>query len=177
MSRARSTLYACLALLLAADAQRVIRLAPEAVGLFGGITLGVHELGHVLWSPFGEWWGVAGGSLTQLIAPLAACLVIRRQGDHLGAILPLFWFASSLGNLAAYIADARDMDLPLVSIGDGEDVVHDWNYLLEHAGALTRDAQFAAWCRMAGWLVIASAAVLFVREWRRQSQSARSPAA
>lgn len=172
MSRARSTLYAILAVLLAYDAQRVIRLAPEVVGLFGGMTLGVHELGHLLWSPLGEWFGIAGGSLTQLIAPLAACLVIRRQGDRLGAVLPLFWLASSLGNLAAYIADARDMDLPLVSIGDGEDVVHDWNYLLEHAGALTRDAQYAAWCRMIGWLVIVSAAVLFVREWRRQSSSA-----
>jgi hypothetical protein len=174
MSRSRAQAYAVLALLLAADAQRVIRLAPDAVGLFGGITLGVHELGHLLWSPFGPWWSVAGGSLTQLLAPIAAALVIRRQGDRLGAILPLFWLASSLGNLAAYIADARDMDLPLVSLGDGEDVVHDWNYLLEHAGALTRDAQYAAWCRMLGWLVIASAAVLFVREWRRGNYQPRS---
>lgn len=167
MSRARANLYAVLALCLAFDAQRVIRLAPEASGLFGGITLGVHELGHLLWSPLGEWFAVAGGSLTQLLAPLAACVVIRKQGDRLGSIIPLFWLASSLGNLAAYIADARDMDLPLVSLGDGEDVVHDWNYLLEHAGALTRDAQFAAWCRMSGWLVIAAAMVLFAREWRR----------
>lgn len=167
MSRARANLYAILALCLAFDAQRVIRHAPDVAGLFGSITLAIHELGHILWSPLGEWFAIAGGSISQLLAPLAAGLVIRRQGDRLGAILPLFWLASSLGNLASYIADARDMDLPLVSLGDGDDVVHDWNYLLEHAGALTRDAQYAAWCRMVGWLVIAAALVLFTREYRR----------
>ncbi len=167
MSRARANLYAILALCLAFDAQRVIRHAPDVAGLFGGITLAIHELGHILWSPLGEWFAIAGGSISQLLAPLAAGLVIRRQGDRLGAILPLFWLASSLGNLASYIADARDMDLPLVSLGDGDDVVHDWNYLLEHAGALIRDAQYAAWCRMVGWLVIAAALVLFTREYRR----------
>lgn len=176
MSRPRAIGYAVIALLLAFDAQRVIRLAPEASGLFGGITLGIHELGHVLWSPLGEWFAVAGGSLTQLLAPLAACLVIRRQGDTLGATIPLFWLASSLGNLAAYIADARAMELPLVSLGDGEEVIHDWNYLLEHAGALTRDAQYAAWCRVLGWLVILLAALLFVRQWPRTTASDDSAA-
>ncbi|MFN9201603.1 MAG: hypothetical protein ACK6DP_00850 [Gemmatimonas sp.] len=168
MSRARPTLYAGLALALAYDAQRVIRLAPEAAGLFGGITLAFHELGHVLWSPLGEWFAVAGGSLTQLVVPIAACLVLRRQKDELGAVMPLFWLASSLGNLAAYIADARTLDLPLVSIGDGEEVIHDWNYLLAHAGGLPRDAQMAAWCRMVAWLVLGAALVLFARQWRQE---------
>lgn len=170
MTRARPTLYAGLALALAYDAQRVIRMAPEAAGLFGGITLAFHELGHVLWSPLGEWFAVAGGSLTQLLVPIAAGLVLRRQGDALGAIMPLFWLASSLGNLAAYIADARTLDLPLVSIGDGEEIIHDWNYLLAHAGVLAREAQLAAWCRMTAWLVLGAALVLFARLWRQETR-------
>lgn len=161
-------LYAGLALLLGYDAQRVIRLAPEATGLFGGITLAFHELGHVLWSPLGEWFAIAGGSITQLMVPIAACMVLRRQGDNLGAIMPLFWLASSLGNLAAYVADARALDLPLVSIGDGEEVIHDWNYLLADAGWLSRDAQVAAWCRIAGWLVLGVALLLFIWQWKAQ---------
>lgn len=171
VTRARPMLYAGLALALAYDAQRVIRVAPEAAGLFGGITLAFHELGHVLWSPLGEWFAVAGGSVTQLLVPIAACLVLRRQGDALGAIIPLFWLASSLGNLAAYIADARTLELPLVSIGDGEEVIHDWNYLLAHAGLLTREAQMAAWCRMAAWLVLGTTMVLFARQWRQETRS------
>ncbi len=168
VTRARPTLYAGLALALVYDAQRVIRVAPEAAGLFGGITLAFHELGHVLWSPLGEWFAVAGGSVTQLLVPIAACLVLRRQGDVLGAIFPLFWLASSLGNVAAYIADARTLELPLVSIGDGAEVIHDWNYLLAHAGLLTGEAQMAAWCRLTAWLVLGAAVVLFAQRWRQE---------
>jgi hypothetical protein len=66
------------------------------------------------------------------------------------------------------VADARALDLPLVSIGDGEEVTHDWNYLLADAGWLSRDAQVAAWCRIAGWLVLGVALLLFIRQWKAQ---------
>ena len=164
-ARFRIVFVSLLALLLAVDAQRVIREAPDSAGLFGGITLGVHELGHVLWSPFGEFMAVAGGSLTQLLAPLAACLVLRRQDDRLGALIPLFWLASSLGNLSAYIRDARDMALDLVSPGDG-DIIHDWNYLLERLDLLPKDQALANACVMTAWLVLLLSALLFARRAR-----------
>lgn len=56
----------------------------ETWHVFGGLTLGVHELGHVLFSPFGEWLEVAGGSITQLAAPVAAAVVLARQADWFG---------------------------------------------------------------------------------------------
>ncbi|WP_411282033.1 hypothetical protein [Gemmatimonas sp.] len=147
----------------------MIREAPDSAGLFGGITLGVHELGHFLWSPFGEFMAVAGGSITQLIAPRAACLVLRRQDDRLGALVPLFWLSSSLGALAPYIADARDMALDLVSPGDG-DIIHDWNYLLERLELLPMDHALADACRATAWLVLLCASVLFMvrlrSEWK-----------
>jgi hypothetical protein len=164
-ARFRIVFVSLLALLLAFDAQRVIREAPDSAGLFGGITLGVHELGHVLWSPFGEFMAVAGGSLTQLLAPLAACLVLRRQDDRLGALIPLFWLASSLGNLSAYIRDARDMALDLVSPGDG-DIIHDWNYLLERLDLLPMDQALANACVRTAWLVLLLSALLFARRAR-----------
>jgi hypothetical protein len=172
-TRPRILLVSLLAVLLAIDAQRVIREAPDSVGLFGGITLGVHELGHVLWSPFGEFMAAAGGSLTQLLAPLAASLVLRRQEDRLGALIPLFWLASSLGQLAPYIGDARAMALDLVSPGDG-DIIHDWNYLLQRLDLLSLDATLATVCRVVAWLVLLLSALRFTMRastlWREAAR-------
>jgi hypothetical protein len=169
--RFRICLLSALALLLAFDAQRVIRGAPDLVGLFGGITLGVHELGHVIWSPFGEFMAALGGSLTQLLAPLAACLVLARQEDRLGRLVPLFWLSSSLGQLAPYIGDARAMELNLVSPGDG-DIIHDWNYLLSHLDMLPADRSLAMACVIGAWLVLILSVVQFAltarSEWVAQ---------
>ena len=42
--------------------------------IFAGITLGVHEAGHVVFAPFGELLAVAGGSIMQIAVPLiVAC--------------------------------------------------------------------------------------------------------
>jgi hypothetical protein len=50
------------------------------------------------------------------------------------------------------MADARAQELPLLTVGDSEDVVHDWFYLFSRAGVLEHDTQiaphFACW---AGW--------------------------
>ena len=171
--RLRIVLIALLALALAFDAQRVIREAPASAGLFGGITLGVHELGHFLWSPFGEFMAVLGGSLTQLLAPLAAVLVLARQQDRLGRLIPLFWLSSSLGTLAPYIGDARAMELDLVSPGDG-DIIHDWNYVLGQIDLLSMDTTLANGCRMIAWLVLLLSAAVFALRARAEWVDARA---
>ena len=121
---------------------------PEYWSIFMGLTLGLHELGHVLWSPFGEMLGIAGGSITQLLAPLVAAFLLWRQRDFFGVAVCGAWLSFSLANLATYIADAREGALPLVSLGDGEDVIHDWNWLLDAAGWLQHDASIARFTRL-----------------------------
>ncbi len=37
--------------------------------LLGGVDLAIHETGHLVFSPFGEFMGFAGGTLFQLIMP------------------------------------------------------------------------------------------------------------
>jgi hypothetical protein len=49
------------------------------------------------------------------------------------------------------MADARAQELPLLTVGDSEDVIHDWFYLFSHAGVLEHDTQIAALVRFAGW--------------------------
>jgi hypothetical protein len=126
---------------------------PEYSSIFSGITLAVHELGHVLFGFLGEWLSVAGGSITQLAAPLAVALILLRQRDYFGVAVGGAWLSMSLSNLAVYVADARAEELPLVSLGGG-DVVHDWNYLLGSVHLLPHDAQIAGMVRFAAFVLL-----------------------
>ena len=127
----------------------------EYTSVFSGITLAIHELGHVLFGFLGEWLAVAGGSLTQLAAPLAVALILLRQRDYFGVAVGGAWFSMSLANLAVYVADARAEELPLVSLGGG-DVVHDWNYLLGSVHLLRHDAEIAGMVRAVAAVVLAA---------------------
>jgi len=114
----------------------------EYGSIFSGITLAIHELGHVLFGFLGEWLGVAGGSITQLAAPLAVALIMLRQRDYFGVAFGGAWLSMSLSNLAVYVADARAEALPLYSLGGGEPI-HDWNYLLRSLHLLPKDTAIA----------------------------------
>ena len=131
--------------------------------IFGGITFGIHELGHVLFSWAGQWLMVAAGSLCQVAAPIAATCALLRQRDWFGGCVTVAWLAFSLWNLATYVGDARAQELPLLGLTD--DPEHDWAYLLssvslldaDHALAfLIRGAAFLSWAAslvVGGWLL------------------------
>ena len=120
----------------------------EYGSIFSGLTLAIHELGHVLFGFLGEWLGIAGGSITQLAAPAAVALMFLRQRDYFGVAVGGAWLSISLSNLAVYVADARAEALPLYSLGGG-DPVHDWNYLLGSLHLLPQDAAIAGAVRTA----------------------------
>ena len=126
---------------------------PMAWNWWAGITLAVHELGHVIFGPFGEVLAVAGGSITQLAAPIAAAWVLRRQGDWYGVAVGGTWLAYSLANLATYIGDARAQLLPLVGMTDNPE--HDWHFLLARFGWLGYDAALARLTQFAAAVVLA----------------------
>lgn len=131
--------------------------------IFGGITFGIHELGHVLFSWAGEFLAIAGGSLCQIGAPIAAGAALLKQRDWFGVVVALAWLAFSLFDMATYVGDARSQELPLLGLTD--DPEHDWAYLLgalhlleaDHALAfLVRALAFASWAAAiasGGWLL------------------------
>lgn len=111
-----------------------------------GINLVFHEAGHVLFSFFGRFWTILGGSLFQVLVPLLlmfAFLWSRR--DAFAASICLWWVGQSLMDLAPYIADARVMRLPLLGGGTGFDMpgAHDWNNLLRMTGRMGQEIQLA----------------------------------
>jgi len=143
----------------------------ERWNIFAGITLGIHEMGHVIFSPFGEWVMVAGGSVTQLAGPVIAALLLARQRDRYGVAVVGTWLAYSLTNLATYIGDATAQALPLVSLGDTAE--HDWNYLLGTADLLRFDTRIATLVRDLGALVLLASAIIAARDIARRLRMAR----
>lgn len=96
---------------------------------FAGLTLVVHEAGHVLFVMFGRTLMLLGGSLMQLFVPtFVAAYLLLRQRDWFGFTVGLSWLSFSSFELATYVGDANKGQLPLVGMGDN--VIHDWDALL-----------------------------------------------
>jgi hypothetical protein len=97
------------------------------------INLAFHEAGHLFLTPFGSTLHVLGGTLGQLAVPLllAVYFLLAAPASPLGAAVCAWWFGENLVNISVYMADARDLALPLV--GGGE---HDWNELFYRFGLL-----------------------------------------
>ena len=129
--------------------------------LWSGLTLGIHELGHVVLGPLGDWAGMAGGSLFQVAAPLVAALLLHRQGDPVGACVGLVWLGTALVEMGSYVGDARARVLDLVSPFAGEPI-HDWEWMLAKLGLLQHDTLLGELCRSGGVVVMAGALFLGV---------------
>jgi hypothetical protein len=120
--------------------------------LMDGVFVPVHEGGHLLFRMFGEFVMVAGGTILQLLVPilLASYFIFHRQAQ--GVAFCLFFMFEQFFPISTYMADARAQDLPLLSVGSGEDVIHDWNYLFGALGVLDHDIQIAGAVRFLGWV-------------------------
>ena len=112
----------------------------------------IHEGGHLLFRFFGEFISVAGGTMLQLGVPLmlATWFIFHRQ--VMGTAFCLFFFFEQLLPISVYMADARAQELPLITVGDTDNVIHDWNYLFGKLGVLDHDTQIAHAVRVIGWL-------------------------
>jgi hypothetical protein len=118
--------------------------APMGAGVMDSIlhlpNLVFHEAGHVLFSPFGRFMTVLGGSLFQLIVPIVLAVALFRQRDPFGAAVMTWWAGENLLDLAPYIADSRALQLVLLGGRTGAEVEgHDWEYLLTSLGWLQHD--------------------------------------
>lgn len=128
---------------------------PAHTTIFHGIDLAFHEVGHILWSPLGEFMGMAGGTLTQVLIPVAAGAVLYRQRDWFGVAFAVAWVGINCFEVATYAGDALARRLPLVSPGGGEPI-HDWTYMLGELGILQHTALVAAGWQWAGRLLMAA---------------------
>jgi hypothetical protein len=121
---------------------------PMYQSLFKSLNLGIHELGHPLFSYFGEFMHAAGGTILQCAAPVAAMVMFARMRDYFAIAVCFGWLSTNLFDVATYVADARARVLPLVTPGRWE-AQHDWYYMLGRLGMLHWDGTLAFLLRVA----------------------------
>ncbi|HET7372150.1 MAG TPA: hypothetical protein VFJ20_02165 [Gemmatimonadaceae bacterium] len=117
-------------------------LHPDAGSLMDSVDLPIHETGHLVFAPFGEFLQFLGGTLFQLIMPSVFVGYFLMRKDRHAASCMVWWVGQNCWNISVYVRDARAQVLPLV--GGGE---HDWAYLLGEYGWLPYDQRIghAVW--------------------------------
>jgi len=114
----------------------VCAASPSTYRFLDRVDLVFHEAGHVFFGLLGEFVGILGGSLMQVLIPAAIVAYFVWHRQPYSAAVTLFWVAQSLFNVSVYAKDARAQDLPLLG---GEDTLHDWNYILGRLNLLRWD--------------------------------------
>ena len=132
---------------------------PNYQSLFKPLNLGIHELGHYVFRPFGELLAAAGGTILQCLAPVISAVLFVRQRDPFAVAVCIAWLSTNLFDVAIYAGDARAMALPLVTPGGGA-VQHDWNFILGRLGLLAWDRTIAGAFRWTGIASMAAAIAL-----------------
>ncbi len=115
-----------------------------------------HEFGHVLFSPFGRFMAILGGSLFQIIMPLIALVSFSLQmRNNFAAAIMLWWCGQNFIDVSPYIADAKYRAIPLIR-GLSEEY-HDWGNLLTMTGLVDQAGFIAGLAFLIGAaLIIAS---------------------
>jgi hypothetical protein len=124
------------------------------------VNLAFHEAGHLFLIPFGSTLHYLGGTLGQLAVPvlLAGTFLVVEPTRPLGAAACAWWAGENLVNISTYMADARDLALPLVGGGD-----HDWNELFYRFGLLGEESVRAvSGCTRALGFMVMVAGLLWV---------------
>jgi hypothetical protein len=98
--------------------------------IFVYLNIAVHEIGHVLFQPFGELTMLIMGSGFEVVFPFAVGAVfLLRKRDLVSTAVAWGWAASALASAATYIADADDGRLALLG-ATGPDAAGDWERIL-----------------------------------------------
>ena len=172
----RAVVGAALWLLAAWCAWRFFRFNiadPESLPLpfLHGAMVPFHEFGHILFSPFGEFIHVAGGSLMQFLMPLGfGIYFVGWRHDNLAGSLMLWWEGTQWVELASYCYDAKTPVMILLTGRTGDTGGHDYVDMLGDLGLLNHAHEVAALMKYFGVLLLLVAlawgGLLLVRTWR-----------
>jgi hypothetical protein len=137
-----------------------VALYPQNGSFLDLVDLPIHEAGHILFTPFGQFLTVAGGTLLQLIVPTAFIVSFLYREDYYAASVTTHWLGQSFLNVYVYAADAVKMQLVLLGgLTGSEGAFHDWNFMLTETGLIEYTNLIASLIRLCGTLLIILAAV------------------
>jgi hypothetical protein len=130
-----------------------------------------HEAGHLIFSPFGQFMTVLGGSLMQVLIPIVAAIAFVRQEQPFGVAICVWWAGQNLIDLAPYIADARALQLVLLGGRTGAEVEgHDWEFILTRLRLLHRDQAIGRMVHALGMVIMVGALAFAARSVARKSE-------
>jgi hypothetical protein len=158
-----------------------IAYLPMNGSFLDNVDLPIHEFGHLLFRIFGEFIGIAGGSLFQVFLPAVFVGYFIWYRRYYSAAIVLFWVGQSILNMWVYASDAIVMQLVLTSgLTGSEGGFHDWNYMLDRLGLLGSTKTVAAIIRFVGTVMIIAAAAAslyfsFERDASRNNELCRQP--
>ncbi len=142
--------------------------SPESIIFMHLINTPIHEAGHILFHPLGEFMGVAGGSLFQIIVPIVFFGYFVWHRKPFSAAIVLFWVGENFLDVYIYANDAVVMQLPLLSgVTGSEGGFHDWNFLLTEMNMLDKTTVVAKALRFTGTVLILAAgigSIVFARQ-------------
>ena len=143
--------------------------SPSTYRFLDRVDLVFHEAGHVFFGFLGEFIGILGGSIMQVLIPAIVVVYFLARRQRYSAAITLFWVAQSLFNVSVYVRDARTRALPLLG---GEDTLHDWGYILGKLNLLLWDRAIGNLIYAIGLLALA-ASVLGGLYFSREEESQR----
>lgn len=149
-------------LLLAAYGVHLAALDVSSGEIYGSLlhypTVPIHEFGHVLFMPFGEFLHLLGGSLFQVGLPLAfGGILLVKNRDPFAASVTLWWSGVELMDVAPYVYDAWQPQLVLLTGRTGDTGAHDFIDVLGDLGLLRRAQGIGYGVHHAGALVAGAA--------------------
>jgi len=145
-----------------------LKLATEPMDEVGAsvlhlVNLPFHEAGHIIFSPFGRFMTILGGSLMQVLVPIVCAVALYFQNDDaFGAALCTWWMGENLLDLAPYINDARSLNLMLLGGPANAVEGHDWEAILTSLGWLHLDHTLANGAHLVGALIMWAALIYAV---------------
>jgi hypothetical protein len=114
----------------------VCAASPGTYRFLDRVDLVFHEAGHVFFGFLGEFIGILGGSIMQVLIPAIVVVYFLAHRQPYSAAVALFWVGQSLFNVSIYAKDARARALPLL----GDDIsAHDWHNILARLHVLNWD--------------------------------------
>ena len=139
----------------------------------------IHEFGHVLFRPLGEFMTLLGGSLFQVLLPLIfGGIFVVKNRDPFAASVMLWWAAVAVMDVAPYVYDAFQPVHVLLTGRTGDNGAHDFIDVLGDLGLLHKAQPIGRGVHAFGFLMMVAALAwggwIVWQQYRRSRSSTRS---